>query len=166
MTRTLSSTLTKLALSAVAVAGLFGLSACGGTDEPTTTPTTSQSQAAPTSASAAPTTAAPTTAAPTTAAPTPAESASSDSDDDSDDSGEKPDRDDVAEGLVTYYQEAQGMDKETATKFATCIADEMYDKATVKTLESMEDGNLSRLDPADSQLLATATMNCAKKIAQ
>lgn len=95
----------------------------------------------------------------TPASSAPAESDDSDDSGDSDDAG-KPSKEDVVEGLMKFYQDTQGLSKDKAEKFATCMVDQMYDKASAKTLNAMRDGDPSKLDKADAELLGQAGATC------
>lgn len=96
--------------------------------------------------------------------------------DDADDAGEapdadgdKPDRDDVIEGytkIVKQTGEQTGIDMpdDIVTKVVTCFIDAVYDDASVKTLEALEDGNAAGVDPADAQLFTDAQSTCQKAV--
>jgi|GEM_PF-6472239 len=145
-----TATLTAVAAAAALTAAL--LAGCTSTPEaapqPTNETSTSASAPASTPASSAP-------------ASTAATSASSKTDSGSSDG--KPSKDEVITGLVDFYTSSQGMAKAQATKFATCMVDEMYDKASAKTLKAMQEGKAENIDPDDASLFASAGVACAKK---
>jgi hypothetical protein len=96
--------------------------------------------------------------------------------DDADDAGEgpdadgdKPDRDDVVEGyakIVKQTGEQTGIDMpaDIVNKVVTCFIDAVYDDASVKTLEALEDGNAAGIDPADMALFTDAQTTCQSAV--
>lgn len=79
--------------------------------------------------------------------------------------GDKPDRDDVIEGYTKIVQDTAkdaGMEMPDSllTKVVTCVVDAVYDKASVKTLEALEDGNAAGIDPADAGLFTDSATTC------
>lgn len=148
MNRTLPKLVAGLALS-----GLVLLSGCGNSDEPTGTEAggqPSQSAAAPSTQSE------------------PSEAPSSEPEgsgpDDRGSGEDKPSRGDVVAGLATFYEKEQGLSKGKAKEFAECMMDQLYDKASAKSLNAMKDGDPTKLDKGDTELLGKAGVECASVI--
>jgi len=144
-----------LILAPGVVAVTLALTGCGG-DQPSGTPTTQESSAVqPSSPSSPAATTSPTTA-PSTAS-TPSEKAGDD--------GEKPSKQEIVAGLVTFYQQTQGLSADKAKKFAVCMVDEMYDQAKTATLEAMRDGDTTKIAMSDAGLVAEAGFTCQRVLA-
>lgn len=148
MSRKITSTfVVALAASAVLLTG------CGGSETATEPATTTQP-----SASSAPSTSTAASPSETTAA-SPSETTAG-----SDDAG-KPSKKEVVAGLAKFYEDSQGLTADQSKKFATCMVDEMYDKAKTKTLIAMRDGEPTKADMGDASLIAQAGIDCASSIA-
>ncbi|MBM0126464.1 hypothetical protein [Pimelobacter simplex] len=83
--------------------------------------------------------------------------------------GDKPDREDVIEGyakIVKQTGEQSGLDmpSDIVDKVVTCFVDAVYDDASVKTLEALEDGNAAGIDPADMALFTDAQTTCQSAV--
>ena len=152
MNRTLSTLPLRKLLTGLALSGLVLLSACGGGDEPTGGEPADGGQ--PSASAGAPSSdSAPSEAPSSEAAP---EDSGSDED--------KPSKDDVVAGLAEFYEKEQNLSKDKAKKFAECMMDQMYDKASAKSLNAMKDGEPTKMDPDDAELLVTAGSKCASVI--
>jgi hypothetical protein len=79
------------------------------------------------------------------------------------DDAAKPSREDVVAGVAKYFENT-GLPADKAKKFAECLADEMYDKSAVKTLQALADGEPTSMDPADAQLFSTASGACTSAV--
>lgn len=77
------------------------------------------------------------------------------------DSTGKPSKGEIVDGLTKFYTTKQNLSQTKAKKFATCMVDKMYDKASAKSLRAMEAGDPSQLDPADASLLTSSAGACA-----
>jgi hypothetical protein len=134
----------------------FSLTACGGGAE-----ADSESTAPAASAPAAST---PAGSAPAESAP--ADEASSGSDGGSDGSDGKPSKQEIVEGLTTYYEESQGLPADKAEGFATCMVGKMYDDASTEMLIMMRDGapDPTKMTADDAQLLAESAVDCTPEI--
>lgn len=130
-----------LKIAGVTVAALIGLAGCAGGQQP------GQSNAEPPAQ-------APGASSPA-GAPEPDAKPSTEEQGDS----AKPSREDVVAGVAKYFGDT-GLPADKAKKFAECLADEMYDKSAVKTLQALADGKPTSMDPADAQLFSTASGSC------
>lgn len=145
MNRTLPKLIAGLALS-----GLVLLSGCGNSDEPTGSE--AQAGGQPSQSAAAPSTES-----------QPSEAPDSGSDEGASDE-DKPSKEDVVAGLATFYEKDQGLSKGKAKEFAECMMDQMYDKSSAKTLNAMKDGDPTKMDADDTELLGKASVECASVI--
>ena len=141
-------TVNRLIRLGLAAAVVIALAGCGGPQ-----PTTPAATPAPSSTSQAPSSA-------PSSAPSAENSSSQPSESAGGDSGSKPAKSEVVAGLAKFYTTSQGLSADKAKKFATCMVDQMYDKAKPSTLTAMRDGNPAELDKADSGLLAGSAMKC------
>lgn len=73
----------------------------------------------------------------------------------------RPSKDDVVAGLTKFYESSQGLTSEQAKRFATCMVDQMYDRAKTKTLIAMRSGDAKSADPSDTGLVAAAGFKCS-----
>lgn len=130
-----------LKVAGVTVAALIGLAGCAGQQ-----PDQAPAGQPPAQSSTAPST------------PAQEESSTEPKDD-----AAKPSREDVVAGVAKYFG-ASGLPADKAKKFGECLADEMYDKSTVKTLQALADGEPTSMDPADAQLFSTASSTCTSAV--
>ena len=136
-------------LSAVVVAltvGVAGLlSGCSG----------SEPAAAPAASTAAPAT----SAAPESTSPQSSEPASDAP------KGAKPSKKQVVDGYTKIVKGVMsGLPDDLVRKVTGCFVDEVYDKASVKTLRAIADADATGIDPADSSLFTDAQQVCQKKL--
>ena len=90
-------------------------------------------------------------------------SSSSSSDGQSADASGKPSKEDVKNGLRTYYA-GQGLPSVAAETFASCMVDEGYDSLSAKTLNAMKDGKPENVDPADSTTFTKLSTTCGARL--
>ena len=76
------------------------------------------------------------------------------------DSSGKPAKTAIVAGLTAFYVKSQGLSREQAKKFATCMVDELYDKASTTTLKGLLAGDPNKIDKADAGLIAGAGNTC------
>ena len=120
--------------------GVAGLSACS-SSEPAATPAEST-----TATSAAPESSAPETS---------GDSAN----------GAKPSKKEVIKGYTKIVKSVMAeLPDDIVTKVTSCFVDEVYDKASAKTLRAIADGDGSRIDPGDMSLFTDAQTACQKKL--
>lgn len=168
-----SITVTRSAGVALAAAAALALSACGGSDDspspgtggsPSTTTSSSTSEAAPSSeaptseapSSEAPTSdAEPSSEAPTSAAPTSDAAGGNDT-------GDKPSKQDVSSGLKKFYstQNVAGMEVLDMDKFSDCMVDKGYNTWSNKTLDAIAKGTNMGIDPKDASTFAKFGSEC------
>lgn len=141
-------TVTRLLRLGLAASVMIVLAGCGG------------SQPAPPAGTSAPSTTASSAPAPAPTSPSAESSANRPSESAGDDSGSKPTRSEVVAGLTKFYTSSQGLPAGKAEKFATCMVEQMYDKAKPSTLTAMRDGNPSKLDKSDTELLGRSGVKC------
>jgi hypothetical protein len=148
-----------LAGSATLIAlGLASCSSDGPTAEPGASAPGSSAPAASAPATSAPASSAPASSAPASSAP----AESSAPADDADGSG-KPAKDEIIPGLTKFYVDTQNMEPKKAKKFAVCMVDETYDKASPELLIMMRDGapDPANVSAEDKNLLFEAGVTCA-----
>ena len=73
----------------------------------------------------------------------------------------RPSKDEVVAGLTKFYESSQGLTSEQSKTFATCMVDQMYDRAKTKTLIAMQSGDAKSADPSDTGLVAAAGFKCS-----
>ena len=81
------------------------------------------------------------------------------------DQGAKPAKSEIVAGLATFYEKTQGISAAKSKKFATCMVDEMYDKAKTATLVAMRDGEPTKIDKGDVGLLTQSGVTCQPALA-
>lgn len=97
--------------------------------------------------------------------PTAETSQSSEPSDSSEDNGDKPSKADVVAGYSKVLKDQMPSFPDDAVKTAvTCIVDEIYDEASVKTLKALADGDATKVDPGDAKLFTDASTTCTEKI--
>lgn len=143
------------ALAAAATAATLALTGCGGADTSAAPPASSQPSAPSTESASAPTSPS------VSASPSASSSASQPSGDD----GVKPSKSEIVAGLATFYEKTQGISAAKSKKFATCMVDEMYDKAKTATLVAMRDGEPTKIDKGDVGLLTQSGVTCQPALA-
>lgn len=128
--------------------GVAGLSACS-SSEPAAGPGEST-----TATSAAPESSAPQTS---TAASTEASTDSA--------NGAKPSKDEIVKGYSKIVKSVSAeLPDDLVKKVTSCFVDEVYDKASVKTLRAIADGDASKIDSGDANLFVDAQAACQKKL--
>ncbi|MFT4166948.1 MAG: hypothetical protein QM650_17050 [Microlunatus sp.] len=131
--------------------GVAGLSACS-SSEPATTP----------AESTAATSAAPASSAPSSSAPSSAETSAGSSDSGN---GAKPSKEEVVAGYSKIVKGIMAeLPDDIVKKVTSCFVDEVYDKASAKTLRAIADGDGSGIDPGDMSLFTDAQTACQKKL--
>ncbi|RCK71403.1 hypothetical protein DT076_03025 [Desertihabitans brevis] len=87
----------------------------------------------------------------------------------------KPAKEDVVAGYAALIEEQMGsmipdggeVDMEAiVTEVAQCFVDEVYDEASVQTLEALAASDAAGIDPADTQLFTDAQGTCTEQITQ
>mgnify|MGYP001203960983 CR=1 FL=1 len=73
----------------------------------------------------------------------------------------RPSKDEVVAGLTKFYESHEGLTSEQSKTFATCMVDQMYDRARTKTLIAMQSGDAKGADPSDTGLVAAAGFKCS-----
>lgn len=133
-------------LAATLLAGCGGSSAAPGSGGSATAPSSAAPSSAP-ATSAPATSAAPQSSAPQTSAPP---------------SSGKPSKHDVLQGLIKFYETKQGLSKPKATKFANCMVQHTYAKASPKLAEEMKDGdpNPNGMSQSDKNLITKGGLAC------
>lgn len=148
------------ALATAATAATLTLTGCGGTDSGAAPQSPASSQ--PSASSTESTTAPSAETSPSGAASPSAESSASEP---SGDQGGKPAKSEIVAGLAAFYEKTQGISAAKSKKFATCMVDEMYDKAKTATLVAMRDGEPTKIDKADVGLLTQSGVTCQPALA-
>lgn len=64
-------------------------------------------------------------------------------------------------GLTKFYESHEGLTSEQSRTFASCMVDQMYDRARTKTLIAMQSGDAKGADPSDTGLVASAGFKCS-----
>ncbi len=82
------------------------------------------------------------------------------SDDSEKEAGGKPSKEEIVTGLTKFYQTTQNQPADKAKNFATCMVDEMYDKAKPASLIALRDGQPTKLAKSDQALLIESANNC------
>lgn len=117
--------------------GIAGLSACS-SSEPAAGPEEST-----TATSAAPSSSAPETSA----------------------DGAKPSKEEIVKGYSKIVKSVSAeLPDDIVKKVTSCFVDEVYDKASVKTLRAIADGDGSGIDAGDATLFVDAQSACQKKL--
>lgn len=128
-----------------------GLTACGSDDEGSSSSSTSSSSAAESSDTA-------------TESATSSESSASESESEAAD-GDKPSKDEVVEGYSGIVKEMMSsLPDDAVDQATTCIVDEIYDDASVQTLQALADGDASKVDQADASLFTDAQTSCTESL--
>ncbi len=148
------------ALAAAATVATLTLTGCGGADTGAAPqpPASSQPSASATDATTAP-------SAETSPSEAGSPSTETSAGEPSGDQGAKPSKSDIVAGLATFYEKTQGISAAKSKKFATCMVDEMYDKAKTVTLVAMRDGEPTKIDKSDVGLLTQSGVTCQPALA-
>lgn len=141
-------------ITTAALALSVGLVGCSSQQPQAGTPESSAPAASAPASSEAPSQA----ASPTEASPT-EESSPTEKSTDGDSSG-KPSKAEIVTGLAAFYEKTQGLSADKAKKFATCMVDELYDKASAATLKAMMAGDPSKIDKSEAGKIAGAGNTC------
>lgn len=108
---------------------------------------------------------APASSAPASTEPSASSEPTEESSDSSTDNGDKPSKADVVAGYSKVLKDQFPSFPDDAVKTAvTCIVDEIYDEASVKTLKALADGDATKVDPGDAGLFNDANTACTAKI--
>ncbi|WP_114561121.1 hypothetical protein [Desertihabitans aurantiacus] len=87
----------------------------------------------------------------------------------------KPAKEDVVAGYAALIEEQMGsmvpdggeVDTEAiVTEVAQCFVDEVYDEASVQTLEALAASDAAGIDPADAQLFTDAQGTCTEQVTE
>ncbi|GAB3114804.1 hypothetical protein GCM10027055_21490 [Janibacter alkaliphilus] len=83
------------------------------------------------------------------------------------DSGEKPPKQDVIDGYSAIVTEMMSSLPEDAVDQATtCLVDEIYDDASVQTLQALADSEVNNVNPDDVSLFQDAQTTCTESLSQ
>ena len=79
--------------------------------------------------------------------------------------GAKPSKEEIVKGYSKIVKSVSAeLPDDLVTKVTSCFVDEVYEKASVKTLRAIADGDASRIDSGDANLFVDAQAACQKKL--
>lgn len=144
-----------MTIAGIATAAVLALTGCSGSQQDVQQPSAQPTQT--------------TTTSPSTVTSASTESSSTDTPDPSGptsskgtDDNAKPAKKEVIEGLTKFYVTTQNLSQDKAKKFASCMVQQTYDKASAQTLGAMRDGDPAKVKSADAKLFGQAGAACAK----